>query len=189
MSGIAEAARREQLEAECDAAGVREFYEQILAKEKSVEFAAMLALQSPPGTRNTDRTFQESQRHLMNTMDGHNRHKIYAIAQKAGINTAGKFYTGLGRYHDPKAWASSIDDVRAAAKKMQVDVSGPANFKFSSEEPAPPRRVALAEDVAVGLERKILKAEPALAEKCRKSPQARRELRDRVVATHGRKNR
>ena len=188
MSGIAEATRREQLEAECDAAGVRELFEQIAAKD-GIEFAAMCALRTAPRSRNSDRTFMDTQRHRVNNMDGHNRHKIYAAAMKAGINTAGKYYTGMGRYNDPKAWASSIDDVRTVAKEKQIKVSGPANFDFSSEEPAPVKRKPLAEDVAVGLERKILKAEPALAEKCRRSVKARRELRERVVATHGRKTR
>lgn len=190
MPAIAEATRREMLEAQVDAAGVRDLYEQILAKGDGMEFAAMCALRSPPGSKNTDRAFQDGARRQMESMDPENAKHVLSCARKAGINPNGKYYKGsLGRYTDPAAWVSTADDVIASAKAKHLDVSGVVNVKAGPAELPPPKRIPLAEDVAAGLERKILKAEPALAEKCRRSAKARRELRDRVVATHGRKTR
>lgn len=190
MSAIALETRREMLEAEVDAAGVRELYEKILAKGEGMEWAAMCALRSPPGASNTDRAFQEGARRQMEDMDPENAKNLMHIARKAGINPNGKYYKGsIGKYNDPAAWVSTADDVVTAVKAKKLNVEGVVNYKAAPAELPPPKRIALAEDIAQRQERKLLRADPALAEKCRKSAKARRELRDRVVATHSRKTR
>lgn len=192
MPAIAEQTRREMLEAEVDAAGpqAKAIYVQALNTGAGIEFAAMCALRQAPGAKNTDRAFQEGARRQMENMDPENARHVLASARKAGINPSGKYYKGsLGRYTDPAAWVSTADDVVASAKAKKLDVSGVVNVKAGPSELPPPKRVALAEDVARRLEGRILAAEPATAEKCRKSASARRELRDRVIAKHGRKSR
>lgn len=181
--------QRERYADECSAAGVLPEYEAMLAAGNPPGFAAMLALQSPPGTRNTDRAFCEGQRRKMERMPKANREGIQKIAQRAGINTDGKFYCGgLGGYSNPKAWVSTSQDVIESCKEQNCSVEGVINYNgIKRPIEAPPASKPLAEHLVKEMAVKEMQKNPALAEKCRKSKKAQGELREKVIATYGRK--
>jgi len=186
MGAIAEDVRRDMLDDEVRLAGraAWSLYQSILAAGETREWAAMCALRQAPGSKNTDRAFSEGARRQMNGMSEVNRRKLLEVARKAGINTQGKCYKGgLGRADDPAAWVSTADDVIAVAKAKQLDVSGVVNVNAGRE--VAPKKVALAPDIVARLEKEYCAADPALKAKVVKSPKARRELRERIVATHG----
>lgn len=187
MSAISTEVRRESLDAEVAAAGPEAvaLYRQILANGETAEWAAMCALQQAPGSKNTDRAFCEGARHRMNSMDDYNRNKILGIAKKAGINTHGKCYkSGLGRYDDPRAWVGSQDDVITTAKAKQLKIEGVVNYDAS--RPTPPKKKPLAEDIVKREALSLMRADPKLAAQVKTNPKAKRELRERIIATHSR---
>lgn len=173
--------------AECQAAGSRVFaaFEQMVAAGNSPRFAAMLALQSPPGAKNTDRTFCEGQRGRMDRMSKVNRRAVEKQLRQKGFDPGNRFHiSGLGPPTDPKAWVTCADDVLAIAKARNLDVTGAINH--SAVEHSQARKdVALAPDIANKISEEYMAADPGLKEKCRKSRKAREELKERVVATHG----
>lgn len=189
MPAIPESMQRERYADECAAAGVLPEYEALLAAGNPPGFAAMLALQSPPGSKNTDRAFTEGARRQMESMSPKIREMVVGMAQKAGINTEGKFYKGsLGRCDNPAAWVSSAQDVIESCKKQNLNVSGVVNYTSGTPQEKQVKSVPLAPDLVREMEVKTLQANPALAEKCRKSKKARGELREKVISTYGRKN-
>jgi len=144
----------------------------------------MLALQSPPRTKNTDRTFCEGAHRQMEDMPDRQRKAILKFAKQAGINTSGKYYKGsLGGYTDPAAWVSTADDVLAVCKARNYTVTGAVNHQGTV---MPPKRVKMAPDLMAEMTKKELKADPVLAEKVRKNPKKLSEVKERVVATYGR---
>jgi len=188
MPGIPEAMQRERYADECSAAGVLDEYEALIAAGNPPGFAAMLALQSPPGSRNTDRAFSQGQHHKMERMNPTVRKALLFKAKQAGINTDGKYYCGgLGRYENPAAWVTSAQDVVDSAKLQGLSVEGVISHRGVQKDVKPPPSVALAPDLVNQMAGKEMQADPALAEKCRKSKKARGELRERVVAKYGRK--
>lgn len=154
---------------------------------QSPAMAHMLACQSAPTMGMTsDRQFNSSCRRSMNRMSEHNRDAIVSIAKAAGISTDGKYYvSGIGRYDDPMAWCSTADDVRDACRKKNLTADGPG-VRCKGAPVDPPKKKPLADDLARDLERQYLSSDPALAEKCRKSSKAKAELREKIVAKHGR---
>ena len=188
MGAISSEVRREMLERDVDAAGVRELFEQIIANGEPPEFAAMLALQSPPGSRNTDRAFCSGQSRKMSKMLPSNMADVQKKAKAAGIETGGKYYvSGLGKYTDKAAWVTCADDVLAVAKERNLGVEGVINRKMV-ERDLPPKKVDLAPDLVDSLERKYLSSDPSLASKC-KNPRQRQKLRAEIVEKHGRQSR
>lgn len=161
-------------------------FNQVLRKGSSAGFAAACALQSAPGTKNTDRTFCDGHRRKMEKMDPYNRDKILKQAQAAGINTQGKYYTGIGRYTDPDAWHSTQQDVIDAAKRKRLKLEGPVNCNFIREDLPPPPKKKLAEDLVKNEALKLMRADPKLAEKVKKTKHGKQELRERIQATHSR---
>ena len=155
-------------------------------REQGVEhrWAMMSAVRRAPQMKNSDRTFNEGRRRMMNGMDAVNQRKILELARKAGINTQGKFYVGgLGTYTDKCAWVSTIDDMREVVQKRNLNASGVLNVQGLEVPPPPP--VPLAEPLVKEYMGKYLKRDPALRERCRKRPKARRELREMVITKHG----
>jgi hypothetical protein len=154
-------------------------------------FASMLAIQQFPGTKNTDRTFQEGQRRKMENMDPVNRAKILKIAKASGIQTGGKYYVGgLGRASDPNAWVATADDLIAVCKKTNSSVEGAVTFRGRQTETPPGRRRGLAPDIAKELMQRKCQADPALAERVRRGgKKAVQALKEQVNAEHGPKNR
>lgn len=189
MSGIAQDTRLEMLRDDVKRHGPEAvaLFEQILAQGETPEWAAMCACRQAPGTRNTDRAFCQGAQRRMNSMGSYLQEQIVKRAQKAGINTQGKYYkAGLGRYEDPAAWVSCADDVLAVAKARNLNVEGVINHKAVERE-IKPKRVPLAEDIIQAKAKEILKAEPDTAAKVKRSAKAKRELRERIIATYSRK--
>lgn len=169
-----------------------ELYLHILQNGETERWAKMCALQQPPGTKNTDRAFSQGQVEKMNRMPERNRDRIMAIAKKAGIPTGGKFYVGaLGKYDNPAAWVSCAEDVITSCKVQKIGVEGVLNYEppTKQKEITPPKSVPLAPELVSEFAQKEMKADPALAEKCRKNKRARQELREKVIATHGKQPR
>lgn len=162
-------------------------YQQIIAAGETARWAEMCALQSPPGVKNTDRTFCIGQREKMERMSPKVRKMLCKAAQKAGIQTDGKFYMGgLGGHTNPAAWVSCAEDVVTSCKVQNKGVEGVLNFAPPRPKEVEPPNVPLAESLINEMGHKYLKNDPALAEKCRKNPKARRELREKIIAKHGR---
>jgi hypothetical protein len=189
VGAIASETRLAQLEAEVERAGVRAQFDKMVADGQGVEFAAMCALQQPPGSKNTDRAFQDGARRRMENMGAKTKSALLGAAQKAGINTAGKFYVGgLGRAQDPSAWVSTAQDVLDVCKKKNLNCEGVVNHKATFRD-APPPDVKLAPDLVREFAANAMDADPGLAERCKRSKTARQELAEKVIEKHGRPKR
>lgn len=146
----------------------------------SERWCEMVVLQQPPGTSGTDRAFMQG-RYNMQQLDGmpadHARN-ILTLAQRAGINTAGKFYSsGLadGRGPaDPGAWVDSLGDVKRVAQARNLTVSGAVEVKGTA---VAPKRQALSERLTRELMARERKHNPRMK---------KGELREMVVAKYGR---
>ena len=147
-------------------------------------FAAMRACRRAPGAKGMDRHFNEGARRRMNEMGQKSLAKIVAQAQKAGISTQGRFYVGgLGRYNDPQAWCSTIDDVVGTAKRKNLEMKGAAEHKMV-EMDIQPRKQGLAPDIMARYMKQYLKQDPGLAQRAKKNQRVVRELKERITATH-----
>jgi hypothetical protein len=165
-------------------------YRQIVSSGETERWAEMCALQAPPGVKNTDKTFCIGQREKMERMDPATRQALIKAANQAGIQTDGKFYmSGLGGHTNPAAWVSCAEDVITSCKVQNKGVEGVLNYKAPKTIERPPPNVPLAEHLVAEMANKELKANPALAEKVKRSPKAKRELREKVIAKYGRKKR
>jgi hypothetical protein len=189
MPAICAEDRRYTLDRQVKEAGPAavKLYKQILAKGETAEWAAMCALQEAPRTKNTDRTFCAGHRRHMEQMDDYNRSKILRAAKKAGINTQGKYFNGIGKYTDPAAWSSNQQDVIDAAKRKNLKLEGPVNCDYTRKDLPPPKPKKLAEDLVKNEALALMKKDPSLAAKVRRSPKAKQELRERIQATHTRR--
>ena len=150
--------------------------------EKALPFgerwAAMVALQQPPGAKGTDRAFLEGRQNNQQLDDMPVRQAQYVArdARKAGISIAGKYYcAGIADkrgWKDPEAWVTSNDDVLRVAQKRRLHVTGSVNYDPGE---APPKRTLLAES--------IIKDE--LRKEKRKNPKAKvGELREKIIEKH-----
>jgi uncharacterized protein with GYD domain len=186
MAGISRSKRIDILEAEIANAPihVQDAYFCALIEGTDAILAHMLAMRQGPQMKGSDRAFGEGQRLKMGAMHERNRDKIQAIAEKAGIRTQGKYYVGgLGRYNDPAAWVSTADDVKSVLKAKNLTATGVVEHQGVAMPPPPPKR--LSERLTREFVAKTLKAEPKTAEAVRKNPKKMRDLRERVIATHG----
>lgn len=177
-------AQLESIEYEARSKGVLRQYRAMVNAGESPRMAIMLAVQQFPGLKGTDTQFQKLERERINhdyvDRDMANIHKL---AKEAGISTAGKTYNGqLGRYDDPRAWVSDTSDVVAAAKEKGLSLRGHVNVENQAK---PIQKKRLAKRLIDQAERQMLKADPSLAEKVRKKPSVRREVRERIVEKHG----
>ena len=150
--------------------------------EKALPFgerwAAMVALQQPPGAKGTDRAFLEGRQNNQQLDDMPVRQAQYVArdARKAGISIAGKYYcAGIADkrgWKDPEAWVTSNDDVLRVAQKRRLHVTGSVNYDPGE---APPKRTLLSES--------IIKEE--LRKEKRKNPKAKvGELREKIIEKH-----
>lgn len=141
-------------------------------------WAAMVALQQPPGTKGTDRAFLEGRQNNQQLDDMPVRQAQYVArdAKKAGISITGKYYcAGIADkrgWKDPEAWVTSNDDVLRVAQKRRLHVTGSVNYDPGE---APPKRTLLSES--------IIKDE--LRKEKRKNPKAKTgELREKIIEKH-----
>lgn len=138
----------------------------------------MVALQTPPGTKGTDRAFLEGRQNneQLNDMPKRQAQYVAKEAREAGISISGKYYcAGIADkrgWKDPAAWVTSNDDVLRVARKRRLHVTGSVNYDPGE---APPKRVLLAESIIRDEMRK---------EK-RKNPKAKDgELREKIIDKH-----
>lgn len=155
-----------------------ETYKRSIKSGGTEAFAIMCALQTPPGTKGSDRAFMEG-RYNNQQLDGMPERQAKYVAKEArqaGINISGKYYVGGladGRgWRDPKAWVSSNDEVLKVAQERRMSVSGSVNY---DPGPAPPQRKLINE--------RIVKEE--VAKQKRLNPGAKTEdLRAKVIEKH-----
>lgn len=113
-------------------------------------FAEMCALQTPPGTKGSDRAFFEgrSNQQQFDQMPARQAQWLLKEAKQAGINPTGKYYLGgladKRGWKDPKAWVSNIDDVKRVAQERNLHVEGAVTVEG---RPVPPKRTALNERI------------------------------------------
>lgn len=142
----------------------------------------MLATQTPPGTKGTDRAFMEDRHDPVPGAPEWLVKEVLKTAKKAGINTSGKTYKGFladSRGHaDPEAWVSGIDDVKRVARKRNKNLTGAVEHRAVELPPEPDIR--LAEDIVQRKMRQYI----AKDRKWAKKPG---ELRDMVIEKHGAK--
>jgi len=107
-------------------------------------WALMVATQTPPGTRGTDRAFMEGRLNdqWLDDMPKRQAQRILSEARAAGISTTGKQYVGgiadLRAHRDPEAWVDSTADVLRVARKRNLTVEGIVNHKGHQEAPKAP---------------------------------------------------
>lgn len=177
-------ARIESIEKEMEQSGLKDVYEHLISIGNSPSMAAMLASQSPPASKNTDSDFCRRESSRMSGMSDHHRDEVVRIAKRAGINTHGKTYNGqLGKYDDPLAWVATKDDVKQSAIKKNLNIKGMVNVNAYR----PKKKVRLADDIVDRLERNARCGDKSLDEKCKKSDNARRELRCKLINKHSKK--
>lgn len=141
-------------------------------------WAEMVALQTPPGTKGTDRAFLEGRQNNQQLDDLPRMQAEYMVreAKRAGISISGKHYVaGIADrrgWRDPAAWVSSNDDVLRVARKRRLAVSGTVNY---DPGPAPRKPKVLSESIIKDEMRKEL----------RKNPRANKgELREKIIDKH-----
>lgn len=144
---------------------VREHYLKVLGMGYGERWAAMVALQQPPGTQGTDRAFMQG-RLDGNWMDGLPERQAKWMSQEAksaGINISGKYYMGGladKRGHlDPEAWVDSVSDIKRVALKRNLNVSGIVNIQGHAVEP---ESVDLNPKIAKSLAKKEIAKNPKL---------------------------
>lgn len=141
-------------------------------------WAIMVATQTPPGTKGTERAFLEGRQNMeqFDSMPRLQANYVLKEAKQAGINPNGKVYcAGLADsrgWRDPAAWVSSNDDVLKVARKRRLAVSGSVNYDPGPE--APKRKV---------LSESIIRDE--IRKEKRRNPNAKTgELREKIIEKH-----
>jgi hypothetical protein len=129
-------------------------------------WAVMAALQAPPGTRGTDRAFQQGRLdgNWLDSLPPRTAKRMVREAKAAGIDISGKYYMGGladKRGHcDPEAWVGDISDVKTVAKKRNLEVRGIVNVDSHEVEP---KRVDLNPRIARELAKKEMQKKPGLS--------------------------
>lgn len=163
---------------ESASAAVKVHYLKVLAMGYGERWAAMVALQSPPGTQGTDRAFMEGRynNQQLDAMPARQAKYVADEARAAGINISGKYYCGgiadQRGWRDPKAWVSGNDDVLRVAKERRMMVTGSVNY---DPGPAPPQRKLISESIVKDLVRREKKKNPGAKTS---------ELREKVIEKH-----
>lgn len=157
------------------------FYVAMRLEGTSHSLAETLALQLPPGTKGTDRAYMEG-RVCGNQFEKHPAIGNYyrKIANKAGVSTTGKYYSGqLARFPgDPQAWVSSIDDVKRVADKENLGVQGAVNRTSVRGITDPAPTVRMAEDLVREKVEAIVEANPD-------AKGQEKKIRKQVIEKHG----
>ena len=141
-------------------------------------WALMVATQTPPGTKGTDRAFLEGRQNNEQLDDMPKIQAEYVVreAKQAGINPSGKYYcAGIADkrgWKDPAAWVTSNDDILRVARKRRLHVTGSVNYDPGE---APPKRVLLSESIIRDEMRKEKRQNPKVKDG---------ELRERVIEKH-----
>ncbi len=147
-------------------AEVQHHYMRMIADGQTERWAAMCALQQPPGTKGTDRAFQQGRLdgNWLDELPPHQAKRMVREAKAAGIDITGKQYmSGLANklgHCDPKAWVSDVADVKRVARERNLEVKGIVNVE--AREEAPVRR-DLNPKIAKELAKKEMAKSPGLS--------------------------
>lgn len=145
---------------------VQSHYIKMVNAGQSPRFAEMCALQQPPGTKGTDRAFQEGRLagNQWDELPPRQAKKMIREAKAAGINISGKQYvSGLANklgHCDPRAWVSDLSDVRQVAKDRNLNVTGMVNMEATD---LPPIRHDLNPRIAKELAKQEIAKNPKLS--------------------------
>jgi hypothetical protein len=159
---------------------VRAHYARMVAAGQSPRFAAMCALQQPPGTKGTDRSLMQGRLNgeFFDQMHAPLAKRMLREARAAGIPVSGKFYMGGladKRGHlDPAAWIDSVADIKKVAQARDLHVQGIVDY--TPPEKPPKRSVDIAPDILREHVRKEMRANPNL-----KKGEAIERVKDRIV--------
>lgn len=159
---------------------VRTHYIKMVESGVGERFAEMAALQQPPGTRGTDRSFMEGRLtgNWMDSMPKHIANRMLKEARAAGISTGGKFYMGgladSRGHRDPAAWVDSAADVLRVAKQRDLEVHGIVDYV--PPQKGPPKEVDINPRILREHVRKEMKANPKL-----KRGEAIERVKERIV--------
>ena len=138
----------------------------------------MVALQIPPGTKGTDRAFNQGRQsqEQFDDMPLAMAQRMLSEAKAAGINPVGKQYMGGladKRAHcDPEAWVHDTSDILRVARKRNLTVEGIVNHKGN---PCPPKRTVLSEKIIKQEMKHYQSTNPKLK---------RKELREMIIDRH-----
>lgn len=161
---------------------VQRHYVDMISTGVAPRLAEMLALQSPPAVKGTDRTLMQGRynNEQLDSMPPDHARQMIAAAKSAGINPSGKYYcSGLADKRgpgDPKAWIDSVADVKRVAMERNLTVTGAVNHK-GIPQPRPQSK-----PLSERLTREMMKVER------RRHPTMKQgELREYVVSKYGRK--
>src|SRR5690606_4647773 len=106
---------------------------------------------------------------------------------RAGINTDGKYYTGIGKYTDPTVWCSTADDVKTALKaKPHLNAHGPGVSHKGIEAP-PPKPAPLAPDIVKRETDALIRRDRKVREQLAKGKVKRKDIEARIISKHGKK--
>lgn len=189
-------------EAESLPKALRKEFDAMVADGAKPQFALACVLQAPPGGKGNftpkfhnrggrvnDQAFVRSAYRRMRQMNPKNREKILRIAKRAGINTEGKAYCGqLGTYDNPKAWCSTAEDVLESCKQQNLGCDGAVTYTATKSD-TPTQGPKLAKDIVQREAGKLLRKDPALAEKVRRGKVKSQEVAEMVTAKHGKERR
>lgn len=169
----------------------RKHYDQCIANGTSPRMALMFASRQAALMGGSDQAFGEGQRRKMSGIPEVNRQKMLAIAQKAGINTNGKFHvSALGAYNNPLAWCSTIEDAKKSGQMQNLNLTG--LVKQKAVEMPPPAPVALASDIVDDeVSRRLTLPEHSRVHTLKPAQRASAlaEMREQIVAERGRPRR
>ena len=163
-----------------------ELYSLAISNGCAPSLADMLASRKFPGTKGTDRSFMQGRKLDGSQFEGiplvGNHH--LCVAQKAGVNPAGKYYSGpLARYPgDPEAWVDSVHDVKRICEKRGWECEGAIKVespRYSGTEPGPYR---VADDIVDDHLSHVLSERPELVPK---AGEVRDEIQGRLSGIHG----
>ena len=159
---------------------VQHHYVRMVEDGQNPRFAEMCALQTPPGTRGTDRAFMEGRMagNWADTLPKGVAGKMMQEAQAAGISTTGKFYMGgiadKRAHRDPEAWVDSTSDVLRVAKKRDLEVHGIVDYV--PPQKAPPKEIDINPRILNEHVRAEMKKNPGL-----RRGDAVEKVKDRIV--------
>ncbi len=132
---------------------------------------------------NSDGAFHEHARRRMQNWPKWRKDAYFKMAKEAGISTHGKYHvSGIGPPEDPEAWVSGPEDIRDVAKRRNLTVTGHVNHEG---QPMPAKVTPLADDLVDEMVQQEMKADPSVAERCRRSSGELSRLRGLVREKYG----
>ena len=145
---------------------VQRHYAKMIRDGQSPAFAEMCSLGQPPGTRGTDRAFQEGRLdgNWLDKLPLRQAKRMVKEAKAAGISISGKQYvSGLAdkRGHmDPMAWVSDTSDLKKVARAKNLNIQGIVNQEAA--ELPPKSSIGLNPKIVAELAKKELAKNPGL---------------------------